>query len=158
MDVFSRTFLPASSEAGLPIPAVSRHMPVLRRCVACEETTLLVARALRPGTPVTAAFLLLLTSRSLVISRESRLLHRVQLHLAAGLRDLTHVAWTPHERAGIELAVTASDGIRERLWLPIREVRRLRQVDALLSHAFRSRTVTPAALPVAPPLAGVSAA
>jgi hypothetical protein len=153
MDVFSRTFLPATSEAGLPIPIVSRHMPVLRRCVAPEETTVLVARAQRPGAPAIAGFLLLLTNRNLVISRESRLLHRVQLHLTAALRDLTHVVWTPHERAGIELAATATDGIRERFWLPIREPRRLRQTDALLSHAFRARATAQAALPVASRLA-----
>jgi hypothetical protein len=149
MDVFSRTFLPATSEAGLPIPVVSRHMPVLRRCVAPEETTVLVSRALRPGGPSATTFLLLLTNRSVVISRESRLLHRVQLHLAAALRDLTQVVWTLHERAGIELTAVAPDGVRERLWLPTREPRRLRQIDALFSHAFRSRDAPLTALPVA---------
>jgi hypothetical protein len=155
MDVFSRTFLPATSEAGLPIPVVSRHMPVLRRCVAREETTVLVNRAQRPG-GAPAWYVLLLTNRHLVISRESRLLHRVQLHLAAGLRELTDAAWTPYERAGIALSMTASDGVQERLWLPIREPRRLRQVDALLGHAFRCRTVT--ALPPRSRLAGLTAA
>jgi hypothetical protein len=154
MDVFSRTFLPATSEAGLPIPVVSRHMPVLRRCVGPEETTVLVARGQLPGTPITPSLLLLLTSRNLVISRESRLLHRVQLHLAAPLQDLTHVVWTTHERAGIELAATASDGIREQLWLPIRDPRRLRHVDALFSHAFPARVQAAGrtGLPVAPRL------
>jgi hypothetical protein len=152
MDVFSRTFLPATFEAGLPIPVVSRHMPVLRHCVAPEDTTVLVARGLRPGLPMAGSYLLLLTNRNLVISRESRLLHRVQLHLAASLRDLSNVVWTRHERSGIELAATAADGIRERLWLPIRDARRIRQVDALFSHAFRSRAVANTALPVAPRL------
>lgn len=149
MDVFSRTFLPATSVAELPIPVVSRHMPVLRHCVAPEETTLLVARGQRPGLPMAGSFLLLLTNRNLVISHESRLLHRVQLHLATSLRSLSNVVWTRHERSGIELAATAADGIRERLWLPIRDARRIRQVDALLSNAFRSRIVARTALPVA---------
>jgi hypothetical protein len=137
--VFSRTFLPATSEAELPIPVVSRHMMVLRHCVAPEETALLVARGQRPGVPMAGSFLLLLTNRNLVISRESRLLHRVQLHLAAPLRELSDVVWTRHDRTGIELAATVADGVRERLWLPIRDVRRIRHVDALLSHAFRFR-------------------
>jgi hypothetical protein len=138
MDVFSRTFLPATSQAGLPIPLVSRHMPVLRHCVAPEETTMLVARGQRPGLPTAGSFMILLTNRNLVISRESRLLRRVQLHLAAPLRDLSDVVWTRQERSGIELAATAADGFRERLFLPIRDVRRIRHVDAMLGHAFSS--------------------
>lgn len=146
MDVFSRTFLPATSEAGLPIPVVSRHMPVLRRCVTPEETTVLVARCHRPGLPMAGAFLLLLTNRRLVISKESRLLHRVQLHLAAQLRDLLNVVWIPDERAGaVELAATAADGLRERLWIPLPDPLRVRHVDALLSHAFRPRVAAPGA-------------
>jgi hypothetical protein len=137
MDVFSRTFLPATAEAELPIPVVSRHMTVLRHCVAPEETALLVARGQRIGVAMAGPLLLVLTNRNLVISRESRLLHRVQLHLAAPLRELSNVVWTRHDRDGIELAATAADGVRERLWLPIRDVRRIRQVDALLSHVFR---------------------
>lgn len=143
MDVFSRTFLPATSEAGLPIPLVSRHMPVLRRCVSPDENTLLVARAVRPGLPMAGGFLLLLTNRRLVASRESRLLRRVQLHLAAELRDLSQVVWSADPRSGVELAATARDGVRERFWIPARDPRRVRHLDALFSHAFRSRAVAP---------------
>lgn len=147
MDVFSRTFLPATSEAGLPIPVVSRHMPVLRRCVAPEETTVLVARCQRPGLPMAGAFLLLLTNRRLVVSRESRLLRRVQLHVAAELRDLAEVVWAPDDRSGVELAATAPDGIRERFWIAARDPRRVRHIDALFSHAFRSRAVAAGTAP-----------
>lgn len=143
MDVFSRTFLPATSEAGLQIPVVSRHMPVLRRCVTPDETTVLVVRCQRPGLPMAGAFLLLLTNRRLVVSRESRLLHRVQLHLSAELRDLSQLVWTAHPRSGVELAATAADGMRERFWIPARDPGRVRHLDALLSHAFRSRAVAP---------------
>lgn len=139
--MFSRTFLPATSEAGLAIPVVSRHMPVLRRCVTPEETTVLVTRCQRPATPMAGAFLLLLTNRRLVISREGRLLRRAQLHLSAPLRELTNVIWISDERApAIELAVTGVDGIRERFWIPLPDQFRVRHVDALLSHAFRPRT------------------
>jgi hypothetical protein len=144
MDVFSRTFLPATSEAGIPIPVVSRHMPVLRRCVAPEDTTLLVSRCQRPGQPMAGSFLLLLTNRYLVISRESRLLRRIQLHLAAQLRDLSDVSWVADARlCAVELAATASDGVRERFWIPVRDERRVSHVDARFGHAFRSRTVAP---------------
>lgn len=140
MDVFTRTFLPATTEAGIPIPVVSRHMPVLRRCVAPDDTTLLAARCQRPGQPMGGTYLLLLTGRSLVISRESRLLRRVQLYLASPLRELTRVCWTPDLRLrAVELVATASDGIRERFWIPVRDPRRVAHVDALFSHAFRVR-------------------
>jgi hypothetical protein len=145
MDVFSRTFLPATSEAGLPIPVVSRHMPMLRRCVTPEETTVLVARCQRVGQPLAGAFLLLLTNRRLVVTKESRLLHRVQLHLASPLRELSHVVWVPEEHAGgLELAATAADGVRERFWLPLRDPLRVRHIDAMLSLTFRQRHGAPA--------------
>lgn len=145
MNVFSRTFLPATTEAGIPIPVVSRHMPLLRRCTAPEETTLLVARCQRPGQPMAGAFLLLLTSRQLVISRESRVLRRPQLHLTAALRDLSRVSWVPDARLqAVELALTAPDGLRERFWLPVRGPHRVGHIDALFSHAFRTtRMVAP---------------
>lgn len=152
MDVFSRTFLPATSEAGLPIPVVSRHMPVLRRCVTTAETTVLVTRCHRPGQPIAGAFLLLLTNRSLVVSRESRLLHRPRLHLAAEVRSLGDVTWTPDPRLrSIELAATTVEGIRERFWIPVRDARRVWYIDALFSHVFRSRTVASRTVPRATP-------
>lgn len=144
MDVFSRTFLPATAESGIPIPVISRHMPVLRRCVAPEDTTLLVARCGRVGQPMIASVLLLLTNRQLVVSRESRVLHKVQLHLAAQLRDLSDVAWTPDLRLrSVELTATAPDGAPERFWIRVNDPRRVAHVDALFSHAFRSRSVAP---------------
>ncbi|MPZ28114.1 MAG: hypothetical protein GEV12_17315 [Micromonosporaceae bacterium] len=147
MDVFSRTFLPATSEAGLPIPVVSRHMSMLRRCVSSDETTVLVARSQRPGLPMAGSFLLLLTNRRLVVTRESRLLHRVQLHLAAELRDVSNVVWSADQRSGAELALTVTDGVRERFWIPTRDPRRVRHLDALFSHVFRSRTVAAGTAP-----------
>lgn len=87
------------------------------------------------------AFLLLLTNRRLVISREGRLLRRAQLHLSAPIRELSNVVWIADERApAIELAVTAPDGGRERFWIPLPDQFRVRHVDALLSHAFRPRS------------------
>lgn len=136
MDVFSRTFLPATADAGLSISAVSRHMPVIRRCVTPEETALLVARCQRPGLPVAGTFLLLLTNRRLVLTRQSRLLQRVQLHLTCPLRELSDVSW--HRRGGgMEFAATAADGERERFWIPLRDPVRSRHLDALLDHLFR---------------------
>src|SRR3954470_4433222 len=95
MDVFSRTFLPAAAEAGVAIPTVSRHMPIFRRCVEPDDATVLVSRCVRPDEPMAGDFMLLLTSRRLVVTQESKVFHRLRLHLNANLRHLTNVSWSP---------------------------------------------------------------
>ena len=92
MDVFSRTFLPAAAEAGVAIATVSRHMPILRRCVEPDDSTVLVTRCSNPDRPMSGEFLLLLTYRRLVITHETRVLHRLRLHLNANLRHLSDVS------------------------------------------------------------------
>ncbi len=127
-------------------------MPALRRCVAPGEATVLVTRCHRPGRPVAGIFLLLLTDHRLVVTRESRWLHRVRLHLDADLRSLTDVTWSADAGTDImELAVTTAEGIRERFWFPVRDPRVMRRLDAQFSHVFRSRTVPPGTLPRARP-------
>jgi hypothetical protein len=139
MDVFSRTFLPAAAEAGVPIPTVSRHLPILRRCVDTDDATVLVARA-RPATQLSGDFLLLLTNRRLVVTRETRVLHRLQLHLNTNLRHLSHVTWTTDPRdAGIEMCATAVDGVRERFQLRVAGNDHAKHVDTLLRHIFSER-------------------
>ena len=78
MDVFSRTFLPAAAEAGIAIPSVSRHMPILRRCVDPDDATVLVTRCTSPDRPLGGDYLLLLTYRRLVVIQETRVLHRLR--------------------------------------------------------------------------------
>jgi hypothetical protein len=142
MDVFSRTFLPAAAEAGVAIPTVSRHMPVFRRCVESADATVLVARCLRPDRPMQGEFILLLTYRRLVVTQETRLLHRLRLHLNTELRHLSNVTWNPDPRlSAIELAATAVDGVRERFWIKTGHPKQVWHLDALLSHAFRPRLV-----------------
>lgn len=113
MDVFSRTFLPAAAEAGIPLPTVSRHLPVFRRCVDADDSTVLVTRV-RPASHLGGDFLLLLTTRRLVVTRETKVLHRLQLHLNANLRHLSHVTWCTDPRdSTMEMCATAVDGVRE---------------------------------------------
>lgn len=142
MDVFSRTFLPAAAEAGVAISTVSRHMPVFRRCVAADDATVLVTRCLRPDRQMQGEFLLLLTYRRLVVTQETRVLHRLRLHLNTELRHLSNVTWNPNPRlAAVEFAATAVDGIRERFWIKTGHPKQVWHLDALLSHAFRPRLV-----------------
>ncbi|MEV8506622.1 hypothetical protein AB0368_17670 [Actinoplanes sp. NPDC051475] len=140
MDVFSRTFLPAAAEAGVPIATVSRHMPVFRRCVEPDDATVLVTRCSSPDRPMSGEFLLLLTYRRLVITQETRVLHRLRLHLNANLRHLSEVTWNPDLRhSAVEVAATAVDGVRERFRVRVDEPDRVWHFDALLNHVFRER-------------------
>jgi hypothetical protein len=140
MDVFSRTFLPAAAEAGVPIPAVSRHMPIFRRCVDPDDTTVLVSRCYRPDAPLSGDFMMLLTYRRLVVIQETKVLHRLRLHLNANLRHLSNVTWNPDPgRSAVEIAATAVDGVRERFRLRLGEPEAVWRSDSLLQHAFRSR-------------------
>ncbi|RSM41514.1 hypothetical protein DMB66_55920 [Actinoplanes sp. ATCC 53533] len=149
MDVFSRTFLPAAAEAGVAIPTVSRHMPIFRRCVEPDDATVLVTRCISPDRPLAGEFLLLLTYRRVVVTQETRVLHRLRLHLNANLRHLSDVTWNPDLRTSVvDVAATAVDGIRERFRMRLAEPEQVWHVDALLKHAFRERR-TPAAFTVA---------
>jgi hypothetical protein len=139
MDVFSRTFLPAAAEAGVAIPTVSRHMPVFRRCVEPDDTTVLVSRCYRPETPLAGEYLLLLTYRRLVVTQETKVFHRLRLHLNANLRHLSNVTWTPdHVHSTVELAATAVDGVRERFRLRLGEPQAVWHFDSLPEHVFRA--------------------
>ncbi|MFV2102298.1 hypothetical protein [Micromonospora sp. LOL_024] len=140
MDVFSRTFLPAAAEAGLAVQTASRHMPVFRRCVGSGDATVLVTRCSRPDRPLIGDHLLLLTHRRLVITRQTRVLQRLRLHLNTELRELSHVTWSPDPRLRcVELAATAIDGVRERFLIRAQHPQQVWQLDALLNHAFRAR-------------------
>jgi hypothetical protein len=149
MDVFSRTFLPAAAEAGVAIPTVSRHMPIFRRCVEPDDATVLVTRCISQDRPLAGEFLLLLTYRRVVVIQETRVLHRLRLHLNANLRHLSDVTWHPDLRTSVvDVAATAVDGIRERFRMRLAEPEQVWHVDALLKHAFRERR-TPAPVTIA---------
>ena len=147
MDVFSRTFLPAAAEAGVAIPTVSRHMPIFRRCVESDDATVLVSRCYRPDAPLAGEFMLLLTHRRLVVTQETRVLHRLRLHLNANLRHLSNVSWSPDlDRPAIDVAATAVDGVRERFRMRLGEPEAVWHFDALLRRVFHQpRGSVPAA-------------
>jgi hypothetical protein len=152
MDVFSRTFLPAAAEAGVAIPTVSRHLPIFRRCVEPDDATVLVTRCVRPTSPMHGEFLLLLTYRRMVVTQETRVLHRLRLHLNTELRHLSNVTWNPDPRtAAVELAATAVDGVRERFQIKVGHPKQVWHLDALLTHVFRPRMMAHrAGTPTAP--------
>jgi hypothetical protein len=138
MDVFSRTFLPAAAEAGVAIPSVSRHMPIFRRCFEADDPTVLVSRCVRPEAPMAGEYMLVLSSRRLVVIQETKVLHRLRLHLNANIRHLSNVSWSPDlGRSAMNLTATAVDGVRERFRLRMREPEAVWRSDSLLERVFR---------------------
>jgi len=116
MEQFSRTFLPAATSTGVDLATAQRHLPVLRHCVPPDDDAVLATRCLRSGSR--ARHLLVLTRRRLVVTAESRVLRRLNLHLNADPRHLTDVLWTPEPGlCAVQLSATAMDGVREHFWL-----------------------------------------
>jgi hypothetical protein len=144
MDVFARTFLSAAAEAGVALPTIGRHLPVLSRCVAPEDPAALVARCQTPGRLPGGEFLLLLTRDRLVVTRENRLSRRLRLHLNTDLRHLHPVSWDSDPRsASVHLAATAMDGVRERFLLRAGDADRMWRLDAVLGSVFRPGVAAP---------------
>ncbi|HEY6596538.1 MAG TPA: hypothetical protein VI011_20890 [Asanoa sp.] len=140
MDVFSGTFLPAAAAAGVGVPTVNRHLRIFRNCVAADDAAALVARCLRPDRQTQGEFTLLLTYHRLVVTQETRVLHRLRLHLNAELGHLSNVTWSLDPRiSAVELAATAIDGVRERFWIRVDHPKQVRHLDALLTQIFRPR-------------------
>jgi hypothetical protein len=141
VDVFSRTFLPAAAEAGVGVPTVHRHLRIFRNCVAADDATALVARCLRADRQTQGQFLLLLTHHRLVVTKQTRVLHRLRLHLNTEVGHLSNVTWSLDPRiSAVELAATAIDGVRERFWIRVAHPRQVGHLDALLSQVFRPRS------------------
>lgn len=142
VDVFSRTFLPATAEAGLPMATVTRHMHVVRRCVEPDDGAVLVTRCTRPDRPLSHEYLMVLTYRRLVVTQETRVLRQLHLHLNTELRHLGNVVWHPDQRLGtVEFAATAIDGVRERFLIKVANPKHVWHLDALLTHIFKPRSV-----------------
>jgi hypothetical protein len=142
VDVFSRTFLPATAEAGLPMATVTRHMHVMRRCVEPNDGVVLVARCSRPDRPHGHEYLMVLTYRRLVVTQETRVLRQLHLHLNTELRHLGNVVWHPDpSQSALEFAATAIDGVRERFLVKVAHPKQVWHLDALLTHVFKPRLV-----------------
>ncbi|MFC4066886.1 hypothetical protein [Actinoplanes subglobosus] len=139
--MFLSTFHPAA-EAAAALPAANRHLPIFRSCVDADEPALLVARCVRPGAPLSGDWLLLMTARRLVVTQDTRPLHRLRLHLNANLRHLSNVTWCLDlSRPGIELSVTAIDGVRERFRMRLGDSDTVWRAESLLREAFTAKPV-----------------
>ena len=138
MDAFARTFLPAAADAGLDMPTISRHLPVFRRCLGADPV-LLVTRCTRADRPLAGEYLLVLTRNRLVVTHESRLVHKLRLHLDAPIHELAHVRWAPDPlQTSVQLAATAIDGIRERFVIKVRHPELVWHLDETFGFVFQS--------------------
>ncbi len=136
LDTFSCTFLPATALAKLSAATIHRHVQVLRGCAGDRDTVAVVARCTsRAG----RRSVLMLTRNRLVITAESPVLRRVSLHLNAELHQLADITWTPEPgRTGVQLGVTAIDGVRENMWVRLPNKSEMWRLDEALKQAFRT--------------------
>jgi hypothetical protein len=102
MDRFGYSLLPAAAEAGLGTTTLCRHIPVFRRVVGRDETTLVIAPCFGPHRLLDSGLLLLLTDAHLVITQRARPLQRIRLYLHAGVTELADVRAAPR-RDAVEL-------------------------------------------------------
>jgi hypothetical protein len=159
MDTFGFSLLPAAAEAGLDTLTLSRHMPVFRRCVDRQDTTLLLAACTLPDRLVNGhGLLFLLTRQHLVVTRHRRLPDRVRPRLAAPLSELSAVRWQPRALSGVVDLSFRFAGQDHHLWVRASypgQLARLQSVFGQLFPAFvprqRPTIQTPAPVPPAPP-------
>ena len=138
MDLFARTFLLAATDAGLDMPQISRHLPLFRRCLG-GDSILLVSRCTRADRPLAGEHILMLSPNRLVVTHETRLVHKLRLHLDAPIHELADVRWTPDPQlTSVELSATAIDGIRERFTLKVRHPARIWELDETFGYVFTS--------------------
>jgi hypothetical protein len=136
MDAFARTFLPAAADAGLDMPTITRLLPAFRRCLG-TDSVLLVARCTRADRPLAGEHVLALSRHRLVVTHESRLVHKLRLHLDAPIHELSDVAWAPDGLlTSVELAATAIDGIRERFTIKVRHPELVWHLDETFGYVF----------------------
>ncbi|GAA2126112.1 hypothetical protein GALLR39Z86_11350 [Glycomyces algeriensis] len=144
MDLFSRTMLACSAEAGLTSTALTRHVPLLRRNIGAGDQVSLLSRCVGSDGLGSGDHVLMLTGERMVVTRQSRLLGRVRLCLDAPVAAIENLRWSADPAGpGVELNFTVLEGPgatephRWHFWLPATHAKRVWRIDALLARAFR---------------------
>ena len=133
---FSRTLLPAAAESGLPVTTVSRHMPVLRRHLADAGPVLVAAGAIFADRPWLGDVVVAITEKQLVVTQETRFLHRVRPHIVASVPALVNVSWSLDPReATMELAFTGKRQ-RHRFLMNAHDRHQVWRLDAVFGQIF----------------------
>lgn len=139
MDRFGFSLLPAAAEAGLDTITVSRHMPLFRREVARNDTTLLVAHCARPDRLLSGPLLLMLTDRHIVVTRSARMTSRARPHVSAALATLGDVRWQPMARMQAVDLYFRLRGEDHHLWVRADRPGRMDRLRAAFSQALGPR-------------------
>jgi hypothetical protein len=144
MDLFSRTMLACSAEAGLTTTALTRHVPLLCRNIGPGDQVSLLSRCVGSDGLGSGDHVLMLTGERMVVTRQSRLLGRVRLCLDAPVAAIDNLRWSADPSGpGVELNFTVLEGPgatephRWHFWLPAVHAKRVWRIDALLARAFR---------------------
>ncbi|WP_211116511.1 hypothetical protein [Glycomyces buryatensis] len=144
MDLFSRTMLASSAEAGLTTTALARHVPLLGRNIPAGDRVSLLTGCIGSDGLGSGDHILMLTSQRLVVTRQSRLLGRVRLCLDAPVSAVENLRWSADPNGpGVELDFTVLEGPdaaephRWHFWLPASHAKRVWRIDALLAREFR---------------------
>ncbi len=78
----------------------------------------------------------------MIVTSESRFLHRPRIHLDAAVTTLRNVVWTADQLlTSIEFSATAPDGARERFIVKVRKPGMIWHLEAALGYVFRPSTV-----------------
>jgi hypothetical protein len=137
-DLFDRTFRGAAIEAGLKPESLGRHVPTFRRAIGSGQAVLLVVRCSRPDQPNAADHVLVVSRDRLVVTSETRSLHRVKPHLNAATAALLNVRWQVDPAlTSIEFAATVIDGVRERFLISVKDPAAVAHIEAALGYVFR---------------------
>jgi len=114
-------------------PFTEAHLAVLRRGVDPADPTVLTARH--------SGGFLLLTRHRLMVTRRTRVLHRLRLHLSANLRHLSNISWNADARQhALTVNLTAIDGVRERFVLLLADADEVWRAEALFRGVMRQHT------------------
>ena len=98
-----------------------------------------MVRCVRADRPLAGPHLLVFSPHRVVVTHESRVVHRIRLHLDLALAELSAISWTVDPRRGaLEFVATALDGARERFWIQARHPRSVAVLEATLGHLFRT--------------------
>jgi hypothetical protein len=98
------------------------------------------------GTP---SSLIMITKHRLVVTAETPVLRRLRLYLNAELHHLADVTWTAEpDRAALQFAATAVDGIREHFWIRLADADDAVRLDGLLRELFHNAWTTSSPAPV----------
>ncbi|MGH3664286.1 MAG: hypothetical protein ACRDT8_07425 [Micromonosporaceae bacterium] len=127
---------------------VSRHAPVLRRHVPERDHVLVAARCVRGDRPWQGEFVLLITTQRVVVTQETRMLHRVRPYFDLELSSLENVTWTTDpRRAWIDFAFSVAE-TRHRFTIHAAHEQQIWRLESIFGRLFR-RPLQMAFLPAA---------